>query len=226
MPETKLARVVTALRCTVVTSGTDNWFTPFAERLVERLGSTGHATLLFSHDEVEKSDIVFYLSYDSVVPPATLALGGNNVVVHGSDLPHGRGWSPLTWQILEGRNEITLTVFEATGSVDAGPIYLKENVKFNGRELLEELRAVVAERSILLCQSFIEQFPQIVNNRHDQVGSPTYYQRRYPEDSRIDPNLTIAQQINLFRVVDNDRYPAFFEWNERRYYLRIESSDV
>jgi methionyl-tRNA formyltransferase len=218
--------VATALRCTVVTSGTDNWFTPFAERLVESLGSAAHATLLFSHDEVEKSDIVFYLSYHSVVPPAALALGVNNVVVHGSDLPHGRGWSPLTWQILEGRDEISLTLFEATGSVDAGPIYFKEKVEFDGTELLEELREIIGERSISLCETFIDQYPQIINDRREQVGSATYYRRRTPEDSRIDINLSIMQQINLFRVADNDRYPVFFEWNDRRYYLRIERSDV
>jgi|TARA_Y100000031_G_C8117921_1_gene336796 methionyl-tRNA formyltransferase len=217
---------MTARRCTVVTGGADNWFTPFVERLVERLGRTADATLLFSHDEVTRSDIVFYLGYHSVVPLATLALSGNNVVVHGSDLPHGRGWSPLSWQILEGRDEITLTLFEATESVDAGPIYFKETVEFDGTELVEELRAIIGERTISLCEKFVEQLPDISSNGQNQVGSPTYYRRRTADDSRIDPTISIAEQFNLFRIVDNDRYPAFFEWRDRRYYLRIESSDV
>jgi len=32
---------------------------------------------------------------------------------------------------------------------------------------------------------------------------------------------TIREQMNLLRVVDNERYPAFFEWQGNRYYLAI-----
>jgi methionyl-tRNA formyltransferase len=222
----KSVRRVTPSRCTVVTRGVDNWFTPFAEQLVEELSPTADATLLFCHEDVEKSDIVFYLSYHSVVPQAILALGGNNVVVHASDLPHGRGWSPLTWQVLEGREEITLTLFEATDSVDAGPIYIQKNLELSGTELIEELREVIGIQTISICAQFVTQFSQMVNNSHEQVGLATYYRRRTPDDSRIDPSRSIEEQFNLLRVVDNDRYPAFFELNNRRYYLRIESSGV
>ena len=31
------------------------------------------------------------------------------------------------------------------------------------------------------------------------------------------------EQFNLFRVVDNDRYPAFFELNGSKYYLMIKA---
>ena len=33
----------------------------------------------------------------------------NNIVVHASDLPKGRGFSPMSWQILEGKNKIKLS---------------------------------------------------------------------------------------------------------------------
>ena len=45
-------------------------------------------------------------------------------------------------------------------------------------------------------------------------------------DSRLDPDDTIAQQFNLLRVVDNERYPAFFELLGRRYILKIEAADT
>jgi methionyl-tRNA formyltransferase len=38
----------------------------------------------------------------------------------------------------------------------------------------------------------------------------------------LDPQKSLAEQFNILRVVDNDRYPAFFEWNGRRYNLKIE----
>ena len=55
------------------------------------------------------------------MPFATiLALHKNNLVIHASDLPQGKGWSPMPWQIAEGRNDIVFTLFEAVAGVDAG----------------------------------------------------------------------------------------------------------
>jgi len=47
------------------------------------------------------------------------------------------------------------------------------------------------------------------------------YRRRRPADSRLDPDRTLAEQFELLRVVDNDRYPAFFEWRGRCYEVKI-----
>ena len=112
---------MTRLKCTVVTNEEQNWFVPFARHLVEQLKRVADASLVFSHCAVYPSDIVFYLGYHSIVSDDVLALSGNNVVVHESNLPKGRGWTPLTWQVLEGHDQITLTLFEATTRVDAGP---------------------------------------------------------------------------------------------------------
>jgi methionyl-tRNA formyltransferase len=52
--------------------------------------------------------------------------------------------------------------------------------------------------------------------------APTYYRRRTPEDSRLDPQRSIAEQFDLLRVVDPDRFPAFFDLCGHRYVVRIE----
>ena len=49
----------------------------------------------------------------------------NNLVVHASDLPNGKGWSPLTWQILNGKKKIHISLIEAEEKVDSGKIYMK-----------------------------------------------------------------------------------------------------
>ena len=69
-------------------------------------------------------DMCFYLSYGRIVDAQTRARYRNNLVVHESDLPKGRGWSPMSWQILEGAHRIPVTLLEAVDEVDAGPIYL------------------------------------------------------------------------------------------------------
>ena len=37
----------------------------------------------------------------------------HNIAVHESSLPKGRGWAPLFWQILEGKNTMPIVLFEA-----------------------------------------------------------------------------------------------------------------
>jgi methionyl-tRNA formyltransferase len=35
----------------------------------------------------------------------------------------------------------------------------------------------------------------------------------------------LAEQFDLLRVVDSERFPAFFEYRGRRYKLKIEKDD-
>jgi methionyl-tRNA formyltransferase len=59
-----------------------------------------------------------------------------------------------------------------------------------------------------------------------QRGEPgPYLHRRTPEHSRLDVHKTIAEQFDLLRVVDNERYPAFFEYRGTRYRLKIDRID-
>ena len=68
----------------------------------------------------------------------------HTLVVHESDLPQGKGWSPLTWQILAGQVSIPVTLFEAVKRADSGPIYAQRWLHFEGHELIDELRAAQA----------------------------------------------------------------------------------
>jgi len=52
----------------------------------------------------------------------------------------------------------------------------------------------------------------------------SFYLRRRPEDSRLDPDKTIREQFNLLRVVDNEKYPAFFDLHGQRFLLKVEKA--
>jgi methionyl-tRNA formyltransferase len=169
-------------------------------------------------------DFLFLLSCSQVLPAAQLALHRHNLVVHESDLPKGRGWSPLTWQVLEGKNQIPVTLFEAAESVDSGAIYGQTAITLSGTELVDELRQKQAEATFRLCQEFIQAYPAVTGK--PQTGKPSYYARRRPADSQLDPHKTLAEQFDLLRVVDNDRYPAYFDYRGQRYQLHIHAKPV
>lgn len=198
-----------------------SWIRPVAEELVKCLNEEGDAAVFCgSHDKVGVGGVAFYLGCTTITPVEVLRRSRRNLVVHESDLPDGRGFSPLTWQILEGKNEVPICLLEAEAQVDSGNIVYRETLGFSGHELIEEIRAVQGKATIDLCLRFMrESFPP---EGISQNGSATHYRRRTPEDSRLDAERTIRDQFRLLRTVDNEKYPAFFELNGYRYKIAIE----
>src|SRR5207244_1953015 len=125
---------------------------------------------------------------EKIVRPETLAKHRHNLVVHPSALPKGRGWSPLAWQILEGKNRIPVTLFEAKPSVDSGAIYFQEFINFQGHELSKEIKSEQGQ------QTLRKKSPHICParlGREDRsfFGAPARRRRRSPrgrDDQKID----------------------------------------
>ena len=206
----------------VIVTDKSSWIKPYVEELATDFQNMGHEVICcYEFDKVHSYDFAFLLSCEEIIKKEYLCLNRHNLVVHESALPQGKGWSPLTWQILEGKSKITMTLFEASEHVDAGVIYLQQDGIFQGTELVDDLRRVQGETTRELCLSFVRDYPQILQGARKQYGTESFYPRRRPEDSRLDLDKSIREQINLLRVVDNDRYPAFFDWKGVRYYLSI-----
>lgn len=210
-----------ALKITILTDR-DSWMNRYDRELEGRLSGDGHeVTLVQDRDDLQDGDIAFFLSCFEIVGREYLARNRHNIVVHASDLPRGKGWSPTTWQILEGKDEIPLSLFEATEAVDAGCVYIRDAMRLDGGELVDEWQEKLGRKIVDMCCEFVAQCRQGRLAPVEQNGEESFYPRRRPEDSRLDVHKTIAEQFNLLRVVDNAKYPAFFEINGQRYYIRI-----
>ena len=199
---------------------------PAIDDLAIEWEAQGH-TVTVGHDvhDLPAGDFFFCLGLGQLMPDAVRGRFKHVLVVHESDLPNGRGWSPLTWQILEGENGIPVTLFEAEADVDSGPIYAQQWMQFEGHELIDELRAAQASATRELCRWFVDEYPESAQQAQSQSGAPTYYQRRRPADSELDVEKSLADQFNQLKVVDNERYPAFFTMHGEQYVLRIKRAD-
>ena len=186
------------------------------------VSSKGHvATLVFDKSELCGGDILYLVSCSQIVSDVERNKYKSALLLHASDLPKGRGWSPYIWSILGGENHVTVSLLEACDPVDSGAIWLKTTFDLEGHELLPEINAKLFEAELLLMSQALDQFDCITPT--PQLGeSGPYMKRRTPEDSRLDPSKTIAEQFNLLRVVDSIRYPAFFEYHGQQYLIRIE----
>lgn len=201
-----------------------SWVLPWAERIVERARADGDdARLVRAYGDLEPGAAAFFLGCVGLASPEILARNRRNLVIHESDLPQGRGFAPTTWQILEGKNEIPVLLIEADDVADAGPIVGRRRVHLAGNELIDETRAAIGAAYLDLVAAFLA--APLPPEGEPQRGEPTRYRRRTPKDSRLDPHKTIAEQFQLLRVVDNARYPAFFEHAGGTYVLRIERID-
>ena len=98
----------------------------------------------FDSDEIEGFDIVFIIGFTRILSTQFLQKNRLNLVVHESDLPKGKGFSPIQWQLLEGKSEIKITLIEATSRVDSGDIFLQNQIQFKGTELYDEIREIQA----------------------------------------------------------------------------------
>ena len=107
----------------------NSWFERHANEIVKDLSALGFMiSLKFSHCDVDKGCIACYLSYQKIVPVEYINKAYQSLVVHASDLPRGKGFSPWVWQILEGKNNIPLCLFEMDEGLDTGNIFQKREM--------------------------------------------------------------------------------------------------
>ena len=199
----------------------DGWFVQYAKKLMTQFHKLGYSPDLF-YDHLDISDryeIVFILSYFRVFENDELSKHKHNIVIHESDLPKGKGWSPYAWQIIEGKNSIPVTMFEANEGIDSGEIYFKDYIELDGSELYDDIKNKQALKKIEMCISFVLNYDDMVSYR--QEGQETFYRRRFPDDSELDVDASIRSQFNLLRCVSNSDYPAFFVINDIKYTVRI-----
>ena len=168
----------------------------------------------------QKGDLCFLVSCSQIINKNVIGNFKKVFVLHCSDLPHGRGWSPYAWEILNGSDLLTMSLIEANEKVDTGDIWLQEKIPLNGSELLNEIMEKVISSELSLIRKCINNFGQIIPKRQKGEGV-SYFPKRGPEHSELDIHKSIFQQFNLLRIVDNQRFPAFFVINGVKYFVKI-----
>lgn len=199
---------------------------PHLQRWTEARQGEGHAVeLLHGPATLSGGDFLFLVSCSRLVKPAERALYTAALVLHASDLPAGRGWSPHIWAVLGGATEFTVSLLEAADPVDTGAIWLKTRCALEGHELLPEIEAKLFAAELELMSMAVVRHPHLAPQPQAGEAGPML-RRRTPADSRLDPAKSLAEQFDLLRVADPHRFPAFFEHRGHRYLLKIEKADA
>jgi methionyl-tRNA formyltransferase len=211
------------MKITILTDNPNSWILPYVEELKKQLSEIHTIHHVYKTSDIIGGDIMLVLSCEKILKLEYLKLHKSNVVVHPSKVPLGKGWSPLAWQVLEGSNNIPVSLFEAVEAVDAGDVYIVDYIKLEGHELNEEIKHQQGLITMKMVKQYIDEFDFMIGI--SQSGEETFYPRRKQKENELDINKTIAEQFNLFRVVDNERYPAHFHLNGKKYILKIYKDD-
>ena len=208
------------MKITVLCSDEMHPIFPLLAKWAERQRTSHEVDLLRRRDQLKGGDLLFLISCHEIIGQDFRKLFKASLVIHASNLPLGRGWSPHVWQILEGRSEITVSLIEAEDAVDSGPIWAQKTMHLEGHELADEINAILFRLELELMDYAVENFGNVVPRPQD-TREAIYYRKRTPEDSKIDPEKSISEQFDLLRVADQERYPTFFEIRGHRYIIKL-----
>ena len=121
-----------------------------------------------------------------------------------TDLPYGRGGSPLQNLILRGHKDTQVSAIRISEEIDAGPIYLKRPLSLEGsaEEIFQRLSSLVF--------SMIADIVSSQPNAVPQTGEPVFFNRRTPDQSLMPPNGSAQEIYDHIRMLDAETYPAAF----------------
>lgn len=195
------------------------------EHWISRNEALHDISLVRRKSELPGGDILFLISCSEIVSGKDRSAYRASLVLHASDLPRGRGWSPHIWGILNGAETITLSLIEAEDKVDTGRIWKKLAISVPKHALWDEINTRVFQAEIELIDFAVAHIADIVPAAQAADIEPTYFRRRAPEDSKLNAEASLAAQFDQIRVCDPNRFPAFFDLRGHRYKLTLEKID-
>lgn len=201
--------------CAIVTEKKRN------QALVDHLQSEFESIKWILIDDKEKFNETFlkkhqickiFIPHWSYIIPEEIYLNYECIVFHMTDLPYGRGGSPLQNLIERGHTETKISALRVVKELDAGPVYLKRDLPLTGtaEEILTESNNVI-ERMIV--EILTEDLKPI-----EQEGEVVKFKRRKPEDSNIAKVEELKIVYDYIRMLDAQGYPhAYLETSNLKF---------
>lgn len=146
---------------------------------------------------------VFFPHWSHIVP-AAIVERFECVCFHMTDLPYGRGGSPLQNLIARGHKETKLTALRMTSVLDGGPVYAKRPLSLEGSA------ERIFERAAGVISSLIEWIAANEPEPAPQEGEPVSFARRKPAESRIPASAPVEALYDHIRMLDAPGYPKAF----------------
>lgn len=201
---------------TYVIATNRKWYEQLSVNLSKLLGK--HFVLINSKEQLTVESLAeikpryIFLPHWSYIVPATIYENYESVVFHMTDLPFGRGGSPLQNLISRGIYETKITALRCVKEVDAGPVYSKHSLSLFGTA--EEIYLRAAKIIEKMIESIVNNEPEPISQQGDVVS----FLRRKPQESNIEGLTKLEELFDYIRMLDADGYPrAYLETAQFRF---------
>ncbi len=126
------------------------------------------------------------------------------VIFHMTDVPYGRGGSPLQNLIVRGHKSTVISALKCQEELDGGPVYLKKPLSLEGtaEEILQRASNIITE--------MIKEIVLNPKPPSPQIGPITKFIRRKPSDGNFAALNTPEGVFDYIRMLDGDGYPPAF----------------
>lgn len=209
------------MKIDVICSSADHPVNACLEAWRDRRAAEHDIGLLQRVKDARGGDILFLVSCTEIVDKSVRDRYRHALVLHASDLPEGRGWSPHVWAILEGARDITVSLLDAEDRVDTGAIWAKRRFRVPADALYDEINAGLFAKELALMDEALAMAMRGEGPVPQRADGVSYCPRRRPEDSELDPTRALSELFDAIRVADPDRYPAFFRLRGHVYEIRL-----
>lgn len=151
---------------------------------------------------------VFFPHWSYIIPKEIYE-NFNCIIFHMTDLPFGRGGSPLQNLIERGIYDTKISAIKCVKELDAGDVYLKEDFSIkegSAEEIYKDGAKIISK--------MIDEIIKTNPTPTKQEGEIVEFKRRTPEMSNI-KNLEDANEIyDYIRMLDAPGYPRAYLENE------------
>lgn len=150
-----------------------------------------------------KPDFVFFPHWSYIIPPA-IHRQYECVIFHMTDVPFGRGGSPLQNLIVRGVTETKISALRCVDELDGGPVYLKRPLSLQGtaQDIYCQANRVIEDMIV----EILERRPA----PQPQEGVPVVFRRRKPAEGNVAGLDSPEAVYDMIRMLDAEGYPAAF----------------
>jgi len=185
---------------------------PGYKKIVDRLSSqTGEKFIYCANNEEltvkalnEINPTYVFFPHWSYIIPEEIYTNFECIMFHMTDLPFGRGGSPLQNLIARGIYETQITAFRCERGLDAGPIYCKRPLSLYGtaEEIYMRVADIIEDMIKWIIANQLKPVPQ--------KGEGCYFPRRKPEEGNIAELESLEKLHDYIRMLDAEGYPRAF----------------
>ena len=111
----------------------------YYRKLVNKHANSFHFDIVNKVPDIDNNyDLINIINYQKKIENSHLY--PNAVVMHCSDLPQGKGWSPLYYTIVNNHDYYCLTVIKLAEAIDSGNVICKARFKMKKTYCIDQLR--------------------------------------------------------------------------------------